>query len=68
MKLIEKWKESWKYTSVQTAVILAGANALFAVVPALVDSVPFWVYTALMSLGNMGIVILRIVAQPKVKA
>lgn len=65
MKLIEKWREAWKLTSVQTAVILGLANAAFALLPALSDFVTLPIYAAISAIGNVAIIILRLVAQPK---
>lgn len=65
MTLIKEWRQAWKFTSVQTAVILGIANALFALIPALSDAVSLPVYAAISALGNVAIIILRLVAQPK---
>ena len=65
MTLIEKWRDSWKLTSVQWSIVLAVANALFAIVPTLIDSVPLWLYAMIMSACNIIVVVLRLVAQPK---
>jgi hypothetical protein len=64
MKLIEKWREAWKLSSVQWAVLLAVSNALFALLPMLSESVPIWLYAIIMSVGNIASVLLRMVAQP----
>lgn len=63
MTLIENWREAWKFNSVQSALILAVANALFALIPSLSSVVPFWVYALIMTFGNLAIVALRLVAQ-----
>jgi len=65
MKLIKEWRKAWKYTTVQTAVILGLANAAFFFLPQLSDLVSFPVYAGIMALGNVGIIVLRLVAQPK---
>lgn len=65
MELINEWRKAWQYTTVQTAVILGVANALFFFLPQLADFVSFPVYAGIMALGNIGIIILRLVAQPK---
>ena len=65
MKLIKKWREAWKLTSVQTAVIIGLANAVFALLPALSDFVTLPIYAAISAIGNVAIIILRLVAQPK---
>jgi hypothetical protein len=67
MKLITNWKQAWKFTSVQTALILAVANGLFAVLPMLSSYVTLPVYALIMMLGNIGIVVLRLIAQPNIK-
>lgn len=65
MKLIKEWRKAWKYSSVQTAVILGLANALFFFLPQLADFVSFPVYAGIMAAGNVGIIVLRLIAQPK---
>jgi len=65
--LIKEWRNAWKLTSVQWALALATANGLFAVLPMLSDSVPIWLYALIMCFGNIGIVILRLMAQPNLK-
>jgi hypothetical protein len=67
MKLISNWKQSWKFTSVQTALILAAANGLFAVLPMLFSYVTLPVYALIMMFGNIGIVVLRLIAQTNIK-
>lgn len=65
MTLISQWKEAWKFSSVQTALILGIANALFALIPTLSDVVTVPVYAAVSAVGNVAIILLRLVAQPK---
>lgn len=65
--LIKEWRKAWQYNSVQTAIILALANAIFMLLPSLVNSVSLPVYAGIMCLGNIAIVVLRLVAQPSVK-
>jgi hypothetical protein len=65
MTLISQWKEAWKFSSVQTALILGIANAFFALIPALSDVVTLPVYAAVSAVGNVAIILLRLVAQPK---
>lgn len=65
MTLIKEWREAWKLTSVQTAIVLGVANALFALLPALSDAVSLPAYAAISALGNVAIIVLRLVAQPK---
>lgn len=63
MKLIKEWREAWRFTSVQTALILAIANALFALLPAFQAAVPLWLYGIIMVAGNLAIVVLRLISQ-----
>ena len=63
MKLIDNWRQSWRFTSVQTALILAAANGAFAVLPLLSESVSVPVYAAISVVGNLAIVALRLMAQ-----
>lgn len=67
MSLIKEWRSAWKFSSVQTALILGLANALFAVMPALSDSVSLPIYAAVSAAGNVAIIILRLVAQPSLE-
>lgn len=67
MKLIQNWRQAWRFSSVQTALILGIANALFALMPVLSDAVSLPVYAAISALGNVAIIILRIVAQPSLE-
>jgi hypothetical protein len=67
MKLIQNWKQAWRFTSVQTALILAAASGLFAILPMLSSYVTLPVYALIMMLGNIGIVVLRLIAQPNIK-
>lgn len=64
MTLIQGWRQAWKFSSVQTALILGTANAAFALLPALSDSVSLPVYAAVSAIGNVAIIVLRLVAQP----
>lgn len=66
MSLIKQWREAWKLTSVQTAVILGLANAAFFLLPELPDFVTLPIYAAISAIGNVAIIILRLVAQPKI--
>lgn len=63
MKLVSNWKQSWRFTSVQTALILAAVNGLFAVLPLLSESVSVPIYATLSVLGNLLIVVLRLIQQ-----
>lgn len=65
MALIKEWRKAWKYTTVQTAVILGLANAVFLFLPDLAQFVSFPVYAGIMALANVGIIVLRLIAQPK---
>ena len=67
MSLIKEWRSAWKFNSVQTALILGLANALFAVIPALSESVSLPIYAAVSAAGNVAIIILRLVAQPSLE-
>lgn len=67
MTLIQNWRQAWRFTSVQTALILGIANALFALMPVLSDAVSLPVYAAISALGNVAIIILRLVAQPSLE-
>lgn len=64
MALIQEWRQAWKFSSVQTALILGIANTAFALLPALSDSVSLPVYAAVSAIGNVAIIVLRLVAQP----
>lgn len=64
MTLIQNWQQAWKFSSVQTAVILGLANTAFALLPALSESVSLPIYAAVSALGNVAIILLRLVAQP----
>lgn len=63
MKLIKEWREAWKFGSVQTALILAVANAVFMLLPELQPALPSWLYSLIMIVGNVSIVALRLVSQ-----
>lgn len=65
MQLIKDWRQAWKFTSVQSALILAVANGCFALVPFLSDAVSMPVYAACSVIANVAIVVLRLVAQPR---
>lgn len=67
MKLIKEWREAWKFSSVQTALILAVANGLFALLPSLSEMVTLPIYALIMMTGNIGIVLLRLISQPSIK-
>lgn len=67
MTLIQNWKSAWKFSSVQTALILAAANGLFAVIPLLSELVSVSVYALISLFGNVAIVALRLVAQPSIE-
>lgn len=64
MQLIKEWRKAWQLSSVQTAVILGVANAAFALLPALSDVVSLPVYAAVSAVGNVAIIVLRLIAQP----
>lgn len=63
-KLIDDVKNSWKFTSVQSAALLAIANAFFAFIPTLEGSISLPMYSLLMLIGNLTVIFLRLVAQP----
>lgn len=68
MNLIDNWRDAWKFNSVQTAVILGLSNAAFAIMPALSEYVTLPVYAAISALGNVAIIILRLVAQSNLES
>jgi hypothetical protein len=66
MKLIEEWRQAWRYTSVWASGAGIGVLTAWNMMPMAVrDQVPDWI-EALVGGGIWGIVILaRVVAQPK---
>lgn len=67
MTLIKQWREAWKFSSVQTAVILGLANTAFFLLPKLDEVISLPVYAAISALGNVAIIVLRLIAQPKIE-
>ena len=67
MNLIKEWRSAWKFSSVQTALILGVANTLFALMPALSDAVSLPVYALVSAVGNIAIIVLRLIAQPNLE-
>lgn len=67
MKLIDNWRKAWRFTSVQSALILALVNGLFSVFPVMFQSLNPTIYCSLMVLGNISVVVLRLIAQPKLE-
>lgn len=64
MTLIENWQQSWKFTSVQAALILAVLNVVLMIFPALLDGLPIWLYSLVMVVGNTIVILLRLIVQP----
>jgi len=67
MNLIKEWRSAWKFSSIQTAVILGIANTLFALMPALSEIFTVPVYAAISAIGNIAIIVLRLIAQPSIE-
>ena len=66
MTLIKNWREAWKFTSVQSALILAAVSGLFYFMPVVQEFLSPTVYALIMFVGNIGVTVLRIIAQPGV--
>lgn len=63
MKLINNWTKAWKFTSVQTALIIAVVSALYAAWPAFMSTVsPFW-YAVGMIVLSLTVVVMRLIQQ-----
>lgn len=63
MKLIDNWAKAWKFTSVQTALIIAAVSALYAAWPAFMSTVsPFW-YAVGMIVLSLTVVVMRLIQQ-----
>lgn len=67
MKLIDNWRQSWRFSSVQAAMILAVVNGVFALLQYLAEVVSLPTYAAISVLGNLSVVVLRLVAQPSLQ-
>lgn len=64
MTLIKNWRDAWKFTSVQSALILATVSGLFYFMPVVQEYLSPALYALIMCLGNIGVTVLRLVAQP----
>lgn len=63
MKLINDWAKAWKFTSVQTALIIAVVSALYAAWPAFMSIVsPFWYAIGMVGLSLL-VVVMRLIQQ-----
>lgn len=63
MKLIDNWKEAWKFNSVQTAVLIAALSGLYAAFPVFAQAIPSWVYALSMMTLSVALIILRVIQQ-----
>jgi hypothetical protein len=64
MTLIQNWQSAWKFTSVQSTLLLAALSGLFYFVPLVQDYVSPALYAAIMGIGQVVVALLRIIAQP----
>lgn len=64
MTLIKNWRDAWKFTSVQSALILATVSGLFYFMPVVQEYLSPALYALIMLVGNIAVTVLRLVAQP----
>jgi hypothetical protein len=63
MKLIDNWTKAWRFTSVQTALIIAAVSGLYAAWPAFSSAVPVFWYATGMVVLSLAVVVLRLIQQ-----